>query len=997
MSIELSILPHQDDFLMAIRKAFEDINVRDGEDIHQNPLIDLEDGKIKENINDLWNGYEDLQAIPRQWCTRDEDGYLGLDIRMETGTGKTYCYTRMMYELNEMYGFNKFIVLVPSTPIKEGSKSFLQADYSKHHFADLYPNKSLDLSVLEPQKRAKGRKMFPTAISEFARGTSLEKNRFSVLLMTSGMLLSNATMAKDDYDQTVLGNFTQPYETIRATRPIVIIDEPHRFKKENKAYKRLLKEIQPQCIIRFGATFPDKQGSKEKDYNNLIFNLGSSQAFNQNLVKGVETFMIDAEKENETKLKLMDFKRSPKVCTFRDEETKKTQEMAKGDNLSVFGEEFSGITIEEIGATSDEAIKSGVTLSNGQILAKGDIVYGGIYTETYQELMLKQSIINHLETEKENFLRGNKIKTLSLYFIDSVRSYREADGGAGHLRVKFENMLSEALRKEIKSIEDSEDGRLKEYKSYLEASLDDISKTNGGYFSEDNSTSEEDIQNEVDKILRDKEFLLNFYDEQGNWNTMRFIFSKWTLKEGWDNPNVFQIVKLRSSGSEISKLQEVGRGLRLPVDEKGRRIADEQFYLRYLIDYSEKGFASKLLGEIQADTPGQSTSIKKHLAEIAKNRSKTEDEIFVDMLTKSYIDIEGNIKPEKIDDLYNDYPEAIANLRPNKVIDGNKKKNFVKVRKERFADISKLWKSINQKYYLKFEDIPEEELSDALYNILEGDVYRDTTIDVKTRRTESVDGEIVLRDRVANYYFAEDKIAYGDFLKELNKQTGLSINTIHRTLCKFNNDKGEIDKRLFTGIGISLVVRDFNQWLDEKLLKKFSYKPLDIDSKETSLTDYKGEVLDQVSQGVLGIHRDDTVDVPERFIYDSVVYDSPKERQTLLKSDIDEVVVFGKIPRRSIQIPLFIGGTTSPDFMYVINSDDGEVEINFIVETKDMADDSGLRRSEEYRIKSAEKFFETLKEEGLNVVFKKQLKNDDIVAMIKGITEIKLLEKENGL
>ncbi|WP_240622406.1 DEAD/DEAH box helicase family protein, partial [Staphylococcus lutrae] len=242
MSIELSILPHQNDFLKAVRKAFEDIRVMSNEDIHQNSIIDLDDNKIKENINDLWNGYQGLQKIPMAWRTRDDDDYLGIDIRMETGTGKTYCYTRMMYELNEMYGFNKFILLVPSTSIKEGSKSFLKADYSNRHFSDLYPNKSLKLSILEPQKKTKGRKMFPDAISEFARGTSLEKNRFSVLLMTSGMLLSNATMAKDDYDQTILGNFSQPYETLRATRPIVIIDEPHRFKKENQAYQRILKE-----------------------------------------------------------------------------------------------------------------------------------------------------------------------------------------------------------------------------------------------------------------------------------------------------------------------------------------------------------------------------------------------------------------------------------------------------------------------------------------------------------------------------------------------------------------------------------------------------------------------------------------------------------------------------------------------------------------------------------------------------------------------------------
>lgn len=985
MSIELSILPHQEDFLKAVRKAFDGISVVDGSSIHENPIINLSDDKIRENINDLWNGFEDLEKIPMSWRTHDNDDYLGIDIRMETGTGKTYCYTRMMYELNEMYGFNKFILLVPSTPIREGSRSFLQADYSKRHFADLYPNKTLDLSILESQKKTKGRKMFPTAISEFARASSLEKNKFSVLLMTSGMLLSNPTMSKDDYDQTILGNFTQPYATLRATRPIVIIDEPHRFKKENMAYKRILKELKPQMIIRFGATFPDKVKSKDKDFNNLIFNLGSCQAFNQNLVKGVETFMIDAEKENETKLKLMDFKRNPKVCTLRDEENKKSQELIKGDNLSIFGDEFAGITIEEIGPTSDDAIKSGITLSNGQILAKGDIVYGGIYTDTYQELMLSQSLINHFETEKANFLRGNKIKTLSLYFIDSVRSYRDEDGGSGHLRIKFEKMLSDKLRAEIKSIGSTDDKRLQEYKSYLEASLRDISKTNGGYFSEDNSSSEEDIQNEVDKILRDKEFLLNFHDDSGSWNTMRFIFSKWTLKEGWDNPNVFQIVKLRSSGSEISKLQEVGRGLRLPVDEKGRRISDEQFYLRYLIDYSEKDFASKLLGEIQSDMPSQSTNIKKYLPVIAKNKNKSKNEIFGDMLLKGYIDFEGNIQADKRDLLYAEYPEAISNLNPNKVVDGNKKKNFVKVRKDKFKDIRDLWKSINQKYYLKFEDIPEEELMDAIYEVLKADIYRDTTIDVKTKTIESVDGKLVARDRVSNYYTVEDNVSYGDFLREINRQTGISINTIHKTLCRFHKEEGSIDRRLFSTKGIALATREFNKYLDEKLLKKFSYKPLDVDSKETSLTDYNGNVLDQVSQGVLGIHRDEGVDVPKRFIYDSVVFDSPKERQTLLRSDIDEVVVFGKIPRRSIQIPLFNGGTTSPDFMYVINSGKDDYEVNFIVETKDMDDEKGLRRGEEYRIKSAQKFFETLKEEGLNVVFKKQLKDDDIVAMIKGL------------
>lgn len=982
MGIELTILPHQEDFLKSIVKVFDGVRIFDNNNPYSNPLIDLADEKIRENIENLWQGYENLQAIPNEWRRSDDENYLGLDIRMETGTGKTYCYTRMMYELNQRYGFNKFIVLVPSTPIREGAKSFLSADYSKKHFSDLYPNKSLDLSVLEAQKRNSGRKNFPYAVSEYVRGTNLQKNRFSVLLLSSGMLLSKATMSKDDYDQTLMGNFTQPYGAIKATRPIVIIDEPHRFKKENKAYKTLIKEINPQCIIRFGATFPEKKKSKEKDFNNLIFSLGSCQAFNQNLVKGVETFMIDAERENDIKFKLMDFKQNPKICYIRDEKTKKVEQLAKLDSLSVLGEEFSGIFVEEIGKTNDENINRGVTLSNGQVLSRGDMIYGGIYTETYQEMMLRQAIINHFETEKKNFLRKDKIKTLSLFFIDSVRSFRDENGKAGHLRLKFEKMLEDHIKKEIQNIKDDSDERLLEYKSFLESSLCDISKTSGGYFSEDNSTSEEDIKNEVDKILRDKEFLLNFKSDDKKWNTLRFIFSKWTLKEGWDNPNVFQIVKLRSSGSETSKLQEVGRGLRLPVNENGYRISDDQFYLRYLIDYSEKDFANKLLGEINNDTPNKISNINSILPKISKLRAISEDDIFIDMLSKKYINRKGEINLENLSNLYEDYPEAINNLKPNKLIDGNKKKAYVKIRKDKFSEIKSLWKTVNQKYFLKFEEIPENELEDAFYKILEKDIYRDTNVEIISKRTEKENDRIVLRENMANYFVNEDKLPYNEFLKEVNKKTGLSIKTIHKVLCKFNQDKGFIDERLFSKVSINLLANEFNKWLDEKLVKNFSYKALNIDVKETSLTDRNGNVVEELSQGVLGIYRDENVDVPERFLYNAVIYDSPKERDTLIKSDIEKVTVFGKIPRRSIQIPSFNGGTTSPDFMYVIDSKDGNPQLNFIVETKDMKDERSLRYEEKLRIKSAEKFFETMKENGINVVFRKQLKNDDIVAMI---------------
>ena len=215
MAIKLSILPHQTACLDSISQVFEDVHFKEGVEIHQNPLFDWNDEIIQKNIRAIQAGVDGRKAIPKSYRTKRDDGILGIDIRMETGTGKTYCYTRLMYELNKRYGFYKYILLVPTTPIKEGTRSFIEADYSKQHFADLYPGRSISLSVLNPQKKTKGRKMFPQAISDFARGTRLEKNKINALLMSSGMLLSKATM-DNDYDQTLFGTFTKPYDTLKS-------------------------------------------------------------------------------------------------------------------------------------------------------------------------------------------------------------------------------------------------------------------------------------------------------------------------------------------------------------------------------------------------------------------------------------------------------------------------------------------------------------------------------------------------------------------------------------------------------------------------------------------------------------------------------------------------------------------------------------------------------------------------------------------------------------
>ena len=542
--------------------------------------------------------------------------------------------------------------------------------------------------------------------------------------------------------------------------------------------------------------------------------------------------------------------------------------------------------------------------------------------------MMRQAIKNHIAQERENFFRERKIKTLSLFFIDSIYSYR-GDNGMGSLRESFQNILKENLEEEMKKFKDSPSKIHQEYISFVESSLKDISATNGGYFSEDNSNTDEDIQKEVHQILKDKQSLLNFKNTNGGWNTRRFIFSKWTLREGWDNPNVFQICKLRSSGSEVSKLQEVGRGLRLPIDEYGNRICDEQFYLTYLVDYCEKDFADSLIQEIKQNEKHTSSS---------------------------------------------------KELHQNKVINKNHESGVVNVRKDKFEELRQLWQKINQKYYLLLGDACEEELYKATLNILKEGIEEDVIACTIEKKTSLEDGNLTIKEAVASHYILDKTLPYGEFLKKTQNATGLSVRIMHKALCEYHKIRA-IDRMFFNENSLSNFVRKFKAWFEGAFLKRFSYKALNVDSLETALTDVNGEVREKIIQGTIGIIKDDNLAVPENFLYDKVIFDSSKEKESIVNSSMDEVVVFGKIPRRSVQVPLYFGGTTSPDFMYVIKKNNN-VEINFIVETKDVDAQSSLRGTEDLKIQASQKFFETLQKDGIPVVFKAQLQNDDIVNMI---------------
>ena len=986
MQIRLQALEHQQRALTALTHVFADVVLDDSSAMEANPVFDVTDRQITDNIADLQAGLvQGVEAIPRPWRTRTDNAVLGVDVKMETGTGKTLVYTQMMYELNRLYGFHKFIILVPSTPIKEGTRSFITSGYARRYFDDEYGSRlKLDLEVLDPQKRSKGRKMFPSAIASFVQASRLAKGHITALLMTDGMLQSKVTMAAT-YDQTVMGMSSQPYEALRQTRPIVIIDEPHRFRRENKAYKTVLEQLRPQAIIRFGATFPKNEKSGVTDYNNLVFNLGSVEAFNEQLVKGVSIQYPLDEASESTRLRLTSISRSrPKTATFESLDTHKKTTLHIGDSLGQADGDFAGIMVAEVGKTRVPEIKSGVTLSNDQILGTGDTIVSRVYTETYQSLMMKRALENHFETEWVNYQRATKVKTLTLFFIDSIASYRGEDG-PGHLRTRFHELLRQQLTKEIDKHKDGTSQVERDYVDYLRASAADVAATNGGYFSADNSSSDEAIQAEVDQILRDKQSLLSFTNPDGTPNTMRFIFSKWTLREGWDNPNVFQIVKLRSSGSDISKLQEVGRGLRLPVDVSGSRLSHEQFYLTYLIDYTEESFAQSLITEINSDAAATAPSVKELLPAVAKELGQTETDLFIELLQAGLVDTDKNVVEGKEQELLERYPQFnVGKVKPDKVVT-DARKTKVGIRPKRYAELKQLWEAVNAKYYLRLDDLTADEIATCIDYILDQDIY---TPQVGRFAEETIikadDGSLTTKTATKSTFDIDDRLAYGDWLKQAYLQTYLPIKAIHAGLVR-RNAKQKLPDGFFNKATLGKFVAEFQTWIQQEFKSRFSYTRIDGPLGATALTGANGKPLKNIVQGNIGIERDTDADVPEKFLYDAFVYDSPKERVTIRDSVLDEVVVYGKIPRRSIRVPVYFGGTTSPDFMYVLQGSDGNLSLNFIVETKDVDTKADLRETEQLRIKAARKFFESISGDNITVRFMPQLKHDDIVTLIKQV------------
>lgn len=448
-------LNHQQKAVDAIISTLDGITMVKPHLSYANPTFDRSEFHLIRNLTEV---QKNIRSDYRG-C-HDDGNYLNLDIKMETGTGKTYVYTQTIYEMHKKFGFNKFIIAVPSLPIKAGTAQFIGDSYVKHHFSDACGyNCDIELGVLEsPKKKKKGFLAMPPAVRDFVTGSYQNSNKIYVLLVNMQLLTNGNLLTRSDYDYLVEG-FYRPFDALKATKPIVIIDEPHRFSRDQMAYKAIVKELCPQIIIRYGATFPDTTVGKGKnkvtykDFNNLVYELNACDSFNLNLIKGIakEHFEPLSKKEEKVKLLSVDSKISATFQFKKHGEETKTYTLTSGDSLSIIDSSFEGLTISAIG-------KNFIELINGQLKFQGEEFNTDIYSSSYQEQMLKLAIQRHFETERHNFSgRQFKIKTLALFFIDDITSYRDSeDGKKAYLKVMFERLLLEKIEELLKMLPDSE-------------------------------------------------------------------------------------------------------------------------------------------------------------------------------------------------------------------------------------------------------------------------------------------------------------------------------------------------------------------------------------------------------------------------------------------------------------------------------------------------------------------------------------------------------------
>ncbi len=484
--------------------------------------------------------------------------------------------------------------------------------------------------------------------------------------------------------------------------------------------------------------------------------------------------------------------------------------------------------------------------------------------------------------------------------------------------------------------------------------------------------------------MHDKETLLSLT------NPRRFIFSKWTLREGWDNPNVFQICKLRSSGSETSKLQEVGRGLRLPVNEYMARVKDHAFFLNYFVDSSESDFIEKLTKEVNSTitkpiifTELNDELLEKILAAYPDESKKNIRKKLADLTDDNDVFVKNGFTETK-----NMFPKAFevsSSLKKDKIIRSGDKMEKVKMRVGKYDELKALWEAINQKALLQYKIKDEAEFLALFTQYLRDNTDKFTPTGIRTAQQEiKVSNGLLTSVEIGSVYDEVfepiNTLNYREFLEKLSQTALIQIKTLHQAFFAVR-DTLDISKYLNEQT-IRAIHAGFNRWL---LLNSFNtfevgYNHIGGSIHPTKFTDNQGNALTEVNASDLGTQYDDTIPLSE-FLFESVFYDSGLERENITDNQVQEVTVFTKIPKNSIKIPVAGGGTYSPDFAYIVKTDSGET-LNLVLESKNVADSDSLRKEESKKIKHAQKLFSEIGC-GADVVFKTQFEGQRVTTILQ--------------
>lgn len=946
---------------------------------YKNELVELSDDQLLENIHDL----QKMNNIKLSPSLVKDLGKCSLDIEMETGTGKTYVYIKTMFELNKRYGWSKFIVVVPSIAIREGvKKSFeITADHFMEHYgkkARFFIYNSSNLNQLDAFSSSSGINVMIINTQAFA--SSLKED-------------GKSKEARIIYSKRDEFGSRRPIDVIKANRPIIILDEPQ--KMGGDVTQKALKNFNPLFSLNYSATHAKQ--------HNLVYVLDALDAFNKRLVKKIEVkgFEVKNFRGTDQYLFLESIvlsRNKPPMARvefeigYNKSINRETRNLNVGDDLyhlSKQMEQYKGYMVSEI-----DPIRGAVTFTNGEVIYTGDVV-GDISEQDMRRIQIRETILSHFQKEEKLFNMG--IKTLSLFFIDEVAKYRQYDDNGDEVLGEYGRMFEQEYIDILNSYISLENTP---YQKYLKTVCSDVSAVHKGYFSIDKKTGRSidsqlkrgsefsDDISAYDLILKNKERLLSF-DEP-----TRFIFSHSALREGWDNPNVFQICTLKHSDSQTAKRQEVGRGLRLCVNADGNRMDYESCgetvhdinMLTVIASESYKNFVTDLQSDIKTvlyDRPLAATS--EYFKGKFVNREGVQTEI--DMRTANniefyliqngYVDMDRKVTdkyrsdlaagslaalPAEIAPMSEDihklvqavFDESVlkdmfANGHETKVKDNPLNDNFFK------KEFQTLWNYINHKYAYTVDFDSDELIRKSIAHINEKlfvsklqytatiGRQKDTMNEHEIDRGDSFGS---VKTRTQNLDHAQSsKIKY-DLVGKVAEGTVLTRRTVARILKGLEVDKLYMFKNNPEEF-ISKVIKLIKEQKATMIVEHISYDEIDGNYDSTIFTAEKS------SQSF------DKAFKAEKAIQDYVFTDGSAEQsvERRFAQELDsaqEVCVYAKLPK-GFAIPTPVGNY-SPDWAIAFN--EGSVKhIYFVAETKGTMDSLNLRPIEQAKISCAKKLF----------------------------------------